>query len=177
MFDHAWLTAFQNFGKSHFKNREKTPPLHFTAAAASGGCAARRCRSEANEFLTGPAGCARESEADTHVGDDAHEGTGRVLVQGGMEEDAAFVFLFCVVMICSCSDKTLCLIGDGRDSTSHGVCRLIDDHGGIDGNSISRGVGGLVNNRVDGVKLCIRQAEEGKRNGRLYYLMMTHHIV
>jgi hypothetical protein len=51
MFDHAWLTAFQNFGKSHFKNREKTPPLHFTAAAASGGCAARRCRSEANEFL------------------------------------------------------------------------------------------------------------------------------
>ena len=88
-----------------------------------------------------------------------------------------FVFLFCVVMICSCSDETLCLIGDGGDSTSQGVCRLIDDRGGIDGDSISRGVGGLVDNRVDGVKLYIRQAEEGKGNGRLYYLMMTHHIV
>ena len=36
-------------------------------------------------------------------------------------------FLFCVVMICSCSDKTTCNIGDGGDSTSHGVCPLIDD--------------------------------------------------
>jgi hypothetical protein len=35
-------------------------------------------------------------------------------------------------MICSCSDETLCLIGNGRDSTSHGVCRLIDDRGGIE---------------------------------------------
>jgi hypothetical protein len=35
--------------------------------------------------------------------------------------------------------------------TSHGVCRLIDDRG-IDGDSISRGVGGLVDNRVDGMK-------------------------
>ncbi len=52
-------------------------------------------------------------------------------------------------MICSCSDETLCLIGDGGDSTSHGVCRLIDDRD-IDGDSISCGVGGLVNNRVDG---------------------------
>ena len=51
--------------------------------------------------------------------------------------------------ICSCSDETLCLIGDGGDSTSHGVSRLIDDRG-IDGDSISCGVGGLVDNRVDG---------------------------
>ena len=62
-----------------------------------------------------------------------------------------FVFLFCVVTICSCSDETPCHIGDVGDSTSHGVCRLIDDRG-IDGDSISRGVGGLVDNRVDGVK-------------------------
>jgi len=48
-----------------------------------------------------------------------------------------------------CSDETLCLIGDGGDSTSHGVCRHIDDRG-IDGDSISRGVGGLVDNRVYG---------------------------
>ena len=54
-------------------------------------------------------------------------------------------------MICSCSNETLCLIGDGRDSTSHGVCRLIDNRGGIDADSISRGVGGLVNNCVDGM--------------------------
>jgi hypothetical protein len=25
------VTAFQHFGKSHFKNREKTPPLHVEA--------------------------------------------------------------------------------------------------------------------------------------------------
>jgi hypothetical protein len=53
------------------------------------------------------------------------------------------------VTICSCSDETLCLIGDGGDSTSHGVCRHIDDRG-INGASISRGVGGLVDNRVYG---------------------------
>ncbi len=47
-----------------------------------------------------------------------------------------FVFLFCVVMICSCSDETLCLIAT--------ECHLIDDRGGIDGDLISRGVGGLV---------------------------------
>ncbi len=52
-------------------------------------------------------------------------------------------------MIRSCSEETLCLIGDGGDSTSHGVCRLIDDRG-IDGDSISRGVGGLVDNSVYG---------------------------
>ena len=51
--------------------------------------------------------------------------------------------------------KTLCLIGNGRDSTSHGVYRLIDDRGGIDGDSISGGVGGLVDNRVDGLKRCL----------------------
>jgi hypothetical protein len=51
------------------------------------------------------------------------------------------------VTICSCS--ALCLIGDGGNSTSHGVCRHIDDRG-IDGDSISRGVGGLVDNRVYG---------------------------
>jgi hypothetical protein len=34
-----------------------------------------------------------------------------------------------VVMICSCSDETLCHIGDGGNSTSHGVCRLIDNRG------------------------------------------------
>jgi hypothetical protein len=28
--------AFQNCGKRHFKNREKTPLLNFMAAAASG---------------------------------------------------------------------------------------------------------------------------------------------
>ncbi len=49
--------------------------------------------------------------------------------------------------ICSCS--ALCLIGDGGNSTSHGVCRHIDDRG-IDGDSISRGVSGLVDNRVYG---------------------------
>ncbi len=49
--------------------------------------------------------------------------------------------------ICSCS--TLCLIGDGGDSTIHGVCRHIDDRG-IDSDSICRGVSGLVENRVDG---------------------------
>jgi len=38
---------------------------------------------------------------------------------------------------------------DGGDSTSHGVCPLIDDCG-IDGDSISRGVGGLDDNHVDG---------------------------
>ena len=52
-------------------------------------------------------------------------------------------------MICSCSDETPCHIGDGGDSTSHGVCRQIDDCG-IDGDSISRGVGGLDDNRVYG---------------------------
>ena len=52
-------------------------------------------------------------------------------------------------MICSCSDETPCHIGDGGDSTSHGMCCLIDDRG-IDGDSISRGVGGLVDNPVDG---------------------------
>ena len=61
-----------------------------------------------------------------------------------------FVFLFCgddLLML----DETPCHIGDVGDSTSHGVCRLIDDCG-IDGDSISRGVGGLVDNRVDGVR-------------------------
>ena len=48
-------------------------------------------------------------------------------------------------MICSCSDETPCHIGDGGESTSLGVCRLIEDYG-IDGDSISRGVGGLVDN-------------------------------
>ncbi len=48
--------------------------------------------------------------------------------------------------ICSCF--ALCLIGVGGDSTSHGVCRHIDDRG-IDGDSICRGVSGLVENRVD----------------------------
>ena len=43
----------------------------------------------------------------------------------------------------------LCLIGDGGNPTSHGVCRHIDDRG-IDGDSISRGVGGLDDNSVDG---------------------------
>jgi hypothetical protein len=61
------------------------------------------------------------------------------------------------MMICSCSDETLCLIGNDRDSTSHGVCCLIDDRGGIDGDSISLGVGGLVDNRVNGVKRCIQR--------------------
>jgi hypothetical protein len=45
------------------------------------------------------------------------------------------------VTICSC--PALCLIGDGGNSTSHCVCRHTDDHG-IDGDSISRGVGVLV---------------------------------
>jgi len=36
--------------------------------------------------------------------------------------------------ICSC--PVSCLIGDGGNSTSHGVCRHIDDRG-IDGDSIS----------------------------------------
>ena len=49
--------------------------------------------------------------------------------------------------ICSC--PALCLIGDGGNPTSHGVCRHIDDRG-IDGDSISRGVGGLDDNSVDG---------------------------
>ena len=48
--------------------------------------------------------------------------------------------------ICSCF--ALCLIGVGGDSTSHGVCRHIDDRG-IDGDSICRGVSGHVENRVD----------------------------
>jgi hypothetical protein len=43
-------------------------------------------------------------------------------------------------------DETLLHIGDGGDLTSHDVCRLIEDRG-IDGDSISRGVGGLVDNR------------------------------
>ncbi len=47
------------------------------------------------------------------------------------------------------SCPALCLIGDGGNSTSHGVSRHIDDRG-IDGDSISRGVGGLVDNRVYG---------------------------
>jgi len=51
------------------------------------------------------------------------------------------------VTICSC--PALCLIGDGSNSTSHGVGRHIDDRG-IDGDSISRGVGSLVDNRVYG---------------------------
>jgi hypothetical protein len=54
-----------------------------------------------------------------------------------------------MAVLCSCSDETLCLIGDCGDSTSHSVCRHIDDRG-IDGDLISRGVGGLVDNRVDG---------------------------
>jgi hypothetical protein len=49
--------------------------------------------------------------------------------------------------ICSC--PVSCLIGDGCNSASHGVCRHIDDRG-IDGDSISRGVGGLVDNPVYG---------------------------
>jgi hypothetical protein len=56
-------------------------------------------------------------------------------------------FLPLTVTICSC--PAFCLIGDGGNSTSHGVCRHIDDRG-IDGDSISRGVGGLVDNRVYG---------------------------
>jgi hypothetical protein len=51
------------------------------------------------------------------------------------------------VTICSC--PPLCLIGDGGNSTSQGVCRHIDDCG-IDGDSISPGFGGLANNRVYG---------------------------
>ena len=51
------------------------------------------------------------------------------------------------VTICSC--PALCLIGDGGNPTSHGVCRNIDDRG-IDGDLISRGVGGLVDNSVYG---------------------------
>ena len=49
-------------------------------------------------------------------------------------------------MICSFFDETLCQIGDGGDSTSHGVCRLIDDRG-IGCDSISLVGGGLVDNR------------------------------
>ncbi len=45
--------------------------------------------------------------------------------------------------ICSC--PVLCLVGDGGNPTSHGVCRHIDERG-IDGDSISRGVGGLDDN-------------------------------
>ena len=51
------------------------------------------------------------------------------------------------VTICSC--PALCLIGDGGNLTSHGVCRHIDDRG-IEGDSISSGVGGLVDNCVYG---------------------------
>jgi hypothetical protein len=61
------------------------------------------------------------------------------------------VFLFCVVCGLLTRRDPLRHIGDAGGSTSHGVCRLIDDRG-IDGDSISRGVGGLVDNRVDGVK-------------------------
>ena len=56
------------------------------------------------------------------------------------------------ILICHCCDDLLMLrrdplrhIGDGGDSTSHGVGRLIDDRG-IDGDSISRGVVGLIDN-------------------------------
>jgi len=48
--------------------------------------------------------------------------------------------------LCGILNETLLHIGDGGDSTSHGVCRLIDDRG-IDGDLISHGVGGLVDNR------------------------------
>jgi hypothetical protein len=51
------------------------------------------------------------------------------------------------VTICSC--PALCLIGDGGNLTSHGVSRHIDNRG-IDRDSISRGVGGLVDYRVYG---------------------------
>ena len=67
-------------------------------------------------------------------------------------------------MICSCSNETLCLIGNGRESISHGVCRLIDDRGGIDGDSISRGVGSFVDNRVDGVKRSTRFYARGHKS-------------
>ena len=48
------------------------------------------------------------------------------------------------------------------------MCRLIDDCGGIDGDSISRGVGSLVDNRVDGVKRECRDylAEFAKKHQR-----------
>ena len=50
--------------------------------------------------------------------------------------------------ICSC--PALCLIGDGGNLTSHGVLSRHIDNRGIDGDSISRGVGGLVDYRVYG---------------------------
>jgi hypothetical protein len=68
-------------------------------------------------------------------------------------------------MICSCSDETPCHIGHGGDSTSHGVCRLIDNCG-IDGDSISRGVGGLVDNattKASDAEKKERKKEEARR--------------
>ena len=47
-------------------------------------------------------------------------------------------------MICSCFNETPCRIRNGGDSTNHGV--LIDDCG-VGGDSISGGVGGLVDDR------------------------------
>ena len=38
-------------------------------------------------------------------------------------------------------------------------CAAIDDRGGIDGDSISRGIGGLVDNRVDGVQRCVHMID------------------
>ncbi len=58
---------------------------------------------------------------------------------------ASFYFRAVRMTVTICSCPALCLIGDGGNLTSHGVCRHIDDRG-IDGDSISRGVGGLDDN-------------------------------
>ena len=65
------------------------------------------------------------------------------------------------------------------------VNRLIDDRGGIDGDSINRGVGNLVDNHVDGVLLHIPsplsplssgafQGDGGAFQGDVYYLDREH---